>query len=494
MQRVWKLNLSLDRAAAESLHLQLVHQLTVAIRQGRLPGKALLPGTRELAQQLGINRKTVVEAYDELVAQGWLVAEGRRGTRVAPALLTAQDKARGVSVLTATPPQQAQYALHGPSWSEPAPSAARVIEFSDGVPDSRLIPFDVLGRAYRRALISTARAGQLAYGDPRGQLELRAQIAAMLNLERGLSLGPQQLCVVRGSQMGIYVAARVLVQPGDVVAMDALTYPPARAAFIAAGARIVCIEQDAGGMRPEHLEALCQAHAIKAVYLTPHHQFPTTTLLSAERRLQVLALAARHRFAVVEDDYDHEFQFAHHPTSPMASAAPDQVVYIGSLSKVLAPGLRVGYIAGPTALIERCAAQVMAIDRQGNAVTELAVADLMQSGELKRHIRRTLRIYQQRRAEFEHALRQYVGGQAQFDLPDGGLALWLRLPDWLDMARLQHDALALGVRVPDSASFAADQRAVHGLRLGFGPLQTEQLWLGAQRLGTAMGRQNRAAT
>ncbi len=149
---------------------------------------------------------------------------------MAPALLTSAS----ATDLRAAPPQSAHYPLHGPSWSEPAVVAADVIEFSDGVPDSRLIPFDVLGRAYRRALISTARAGQLAYGDPRGQLELRAQIAAMLNLERGLSLNPDQLCVVRGSQMGIYLAARVLVQPGDVVAMDALTYPPARAAFSAA--------------------------------------------------------------------------------------------------------------------------------------------------------------------------------------------------------------------------------------------------------------------
>ncbi len=134
----------------------------------------------------------------------------------------------------------------------------------------------------------------------------------------------------------------------------------------------------------------------------------------------------------------------------------------------------------------------MAIDRQGNAVTELAVADLMQSGELKRHIRRTLRIYQQRRAGFASALRQHIGQHAQFDLPDGGLALWLRLPPQTHMAQLLRDSLALGVRVPDSAAFAADQRPVHGLRLGFGPLQAEQLQRGVQALAAALSRQTGA--
>lgn len=478
MLRKWDLHLILDRSGGLPAHLQIAQQISADIQRGRLPPGAPLPGSRELAARLGINRKTAVLAYEELAAQGWLLAQGRRGTFVAPAL----------PLLSPRPT---------PAAKGPAKTAAAtdndVIDFGDGVPDSRLIPFDVLGRAYRRALIAAARAGRLAYGDPRGELALRQALAEMLDMERGLNADAERICVVRGSQMGIYLAGRALLRPGDAVALDALSYPPAREAFRSLGARPLDVELDAAGMRPDALERLCRAQPVKAVYLTPHHQYPTTLMMPAERRLQLLALSRRYGFAIIEDDYDHEFHFSRRPVLPMASLdAAERIIYVGSLSKVLAPGLRVGYMVAEPAIIERCAADIMLIDRQGNAVTELAVAELMHSGELKRHIRRALRVYAARRQTLAAALDRELAGLVDYALPEGGLALWLRLPPWTDMPRLQADAAAAGVKALPGAAFNSNGRDLPALRLGFGALEAEQLEQGVARLARALRRQTPA--
>ncbi|WP_114152565.1 PLP-dependent aminotransferase family protein [Chromobacterium haemolyticum] len=477
MLRKWDLQLSLDRDGGLPVHLQITQQISADIQRGRLRPGAPLPGSRELAAQLGVNRKTAVLAYEELAAQGWLLTQGRRGTFVAPSLPLLTPRAAPAAARTPT--------------NIPANDD---IDFGDGVPDSRLIPFDVLGRAYRRALIAAARAGRLAYGDPRGELPLRQALAEMLDMERGLNADAERICVVRGSQMGIYLAGRALLRPGDAVGLDALSYPPAREAFRSLGAQPLDVEQDAAGMRPDALERLCRTQAVKAIYLTPHHQYPTTLMMPAERRLQLLALSRRYGFAIIEDDYDHEFHFSHSPVLPMASLdAAERIVYVGSLSKVLAPGLRVGYLVADPALIQRFAADIMLIDRQGNAVTELAVTELMHSGELKRHLRRALRIYRARRQALADAIDRHLAGLAEYTLPEGGLALWLRLQSWVDMPRLSADARSAGVRFLPGGAFGSDGRDIPALRLGFGALEPAQLEQGVARLAQALRRQIPAA-
>jgi GntR family transcriptional regulator/MocR family aminotransferase len=482
MLRPWKLNLSVRRREGLPVHVQIAQYFIDEISRGRLVPGAPLPGSRALAEALGINRKTAQLAYEELIAQGWLRSEGRQATFVALELphTPAVDSLPKSDRLPAP-----GYALYGER-HEAEPPESGGVSFSDGVPDTRLIPFEVLGRAYRRALIATARANRLAYGDPRGEAALRQELAAMLSAERGLQVGLDNVCVVRGSQMGIYLAARLLARSGDHVAVDALSYPPAREAFRAAGAQVHGVEMDAFGMRPEALERLCRQHRIRAIYLTPHHQFPTTVLMPAERRMHILALAEQFGFAIVEDDYDHEFHFSRRPMFPMASGdRSGRVIYVGSLSKVLAPGLRVGYVVGSREVVDRCATEIQWIDRQGNAVTELAVADLMHSGELRRHIRRALRIYQERRRTFgEYA--SGLGPWADFSLPDGGLALWLRLDPQLDGDLIVREAREEGVAIASSRSFAVDGRVVPGLRLGFGNLTPEAMEIGVRGLGRAI--------
>jgi len=483
MLRSWDLKLRLNKADRLSIYLQIAQKIIEEIQSGRLPPSAVLPGTRELALELGVNRKTVILAYDELIAQGWLSTEPRRGTFVSENLPNFLSQERHpLPVLEGILPK-------GPLSLSPAENADRgddAISFNDGIPDTRLIPFEVLSRAFRHALIASARVNRLGYDNPKGILDLRKSLAAMLNMERGLHVDENHICTVRGSQMGIFLAARILTRPNDYVVVEALTYPPAYQAFKSCGANIIQVGLDEHGIKEDELERVCRQHPVRAVYVTPHHQFPTTVMMTAERRLKLLLLAEQYDFAIVEDDYDHEFHFSHHPVFPLASTDPTgRVIYVGSLSKVLAPGLRVGYVVASPDFIDQCAGEIMLIDRQGNSVTELAVAELMKTGELKRHIRRTYKIYQERRNELADLLTSTLGEFVDFDLPHGGLAFWLRIKDADSFGRFMSRTLEEKVHVLPSALFARSGEEASALRLGYGSLNGAELKKGVQRLKLA---------
>lgn len=491
MLRPWRLNIEIDRDSDTAIYLQIAQRIIEEIQRGRLMPGVVLPGTRELSVRLNVNRKTVVLAYEELVAQGWLSTEGKRGTFVSPEIPVFDGLFSG-SGAAKKPVPATRYKLYGDALpSEDHVSRNTMIDFGDGVPDTRLIPFEIISRAFRHALIISARANRLGYGDPRGSLTLRQAIVKMVNMERGLCVDIDNICIVRGSQMGIFLAARLLVKPGDGVVLENLSYSPAREAFKSCGAKIFNVSQDSQGMCLDELEQVCRHHRVRAVYVTPHHQFPTTVMMSADRRLKLLMLAERYDFAIVEDDYDHEFHFSHHPVLPLASLDRlGRVIYVGSLSKVLAPGMRVGYLIAPANVIDRCASEIMLIDRQGNVVAELAAAELLESGEIRRHVRRTLKVYDERRTVLAELIRTEIGPVAKFELPDGGLAIWLRLDARLDMRRLIGDMRIEQVRALPGSHFSENGHDIHAIRLGYGNLDLNELHGGMQKLKRAFSRQS----
>ena len=483
MLRSWSLNLTITSTSGVAVYLQIAQQIIDEIQRGRLAPSTAMPGTRDLSKKLKVNRKTVVLAYDELIAQGWLTTQTRRGTFVSADLPnftnlegTHQIRAQTTAGIESTTDSPISYQL----------PSANTIEFNDGIPDTRLIPCDTLSRAFRHTLLGSQKATKLGYGDPRGAIELRHAIATMLNMERGLNVDENKICITRGSQMGIFLAARVLTKHDDYVVVEDLSYPPAREAFRSCGARILTVGHDKHGIDVLGLEKLCKQYPIKAIYVTPHHQFPTTVIMTAERRLKLLMLAKQYDFTIVEDDYDHEFHFSHRPVFPLASTNHgDKVVYVGSLSKVLAPGLRVGYLVASKAFIDRCAHEVMLIDRQGNSITELAVAELMVSGEIKRHIRRTFKIYNDRRNALMHLVSTHLNDFVSFDEPSGGLAFWLRLNQGLNIYALEKSALSKHVRILPGTLFSATAEVTHAIRLGFGSLEIDELTVGINKLQDA---------
>ncbi len=472
--------------------LQIARAIVLDVRRGRLRPGGQLPGSRELAQQLGVHRNTVLAAYRELALEGWITTAPARGTFVStelPDIVPRKFSAR--SPLPGPRPDRAGFALspevlRGHVRSPPGRRPPGFLSLNGGIPDVRLLPWQSLARAYRRALASQGRA-LLGYGDPRGCERLREALAGMLSATRGLAVTSEGILVTRGSQMALHLVARALVSPGDVVVVEALGYRAAWEAFGAAGAKLVPVKVDDGGIRVDAIEKLVAEGPVRAIYVTPHHQYPTTAALSPGRRIALLDLARRHRIALVEDDYDHEFHYDGRPILPLASAdEAGVVVYVGTLSKVLAPGVRIGYLAAPRPVLERVLESRTYVDRQGDHAIEWAVAELMDDGEVERHIRRSRRAYESRRGVLVEALLGTFGGRLSFPVPAGGTALWVRTDPGIDVAAWAKRAREKGVSIQPGQEFAFDGRARPHLRLGFAQLDEKELLEAVRRMASAL--------
>jgi GntR family transcriptional regulator/MocR family aminotransferase len=289
--------------------------------------------------------------------------------------------------------------------------------------------------------------------------------------------------------MALYLVARALVAPGDVVVVENPGYRPAWEAFRLAGATLRPLPVDGSGARVTELHAIAGRDRIRAIYLTPHHQYPTTVTLAAGRRLELLEFARKHRVAIIEDDYDHEFHYEGRPVLPLASAdTVGAVVYIGTLSKVIAPGLRIGYLVAPEPLLARAVAHRAFVDLQGDLAAESAVAELLESGEVQRHVRRVRRIYQRRRDVLAEELRGTLGRRVSFDIPLGGMALWVRVERGIDLAGWERQGLREGVVFQTGKRFAFDGRTVPYLRLGFASRNEAELKEAVRRMAGALDR------
>jgi GntR family transcriptional regulator/MocR family aminotransferase len=298
----------------------------------------------------------------------------------------------------------------------------------------------------------------------------------MLRDKRGMVVDEESVLITRGSQMGIYLLGQALLQRGDLVAVESIGYRPAFQALRMTGARLAPVPVDDQGMQIEKLEALHRRRRLRAVYLTPHHQFPTLVTLSASRRLQLLDFAKKHRIAVLEDDYDHEFHYEGRPVAPISSEdSSGNLIYIGTLSKVLAPGLRIGYVVGPQPLIAALAAIRSHIDSHGGAIFETAVAEWIEEGDLDRHARRVRRVYLKRRQALDEALQSHLGDALQYALPNGGMALWVESKHDTDVDGWARRALQAGVRVSPGSLYRLDRRNIPFLRIGFAKLNEEEL-------------------
>ncbi|HXR63671.1 MAG TPA: PLP-dependent aminotransferase family protein [Rudaea sp.] len=488
--RRWDLSVALDATRDQPLFLQLANAVADEIRSGRLKPGEPLPGSRELAAQLGINRNTVMASYGELAAEGLVDTRVGGGTFVSePTPGTghpATARARGSEVPT--------YPLARPM-ELPAQRAAAIpgtLNLALGLPDVRLFPAAALARAFRRAISPRSRAS-LSYAEPCGLLRLRRELAMMLARSRGLAMTADNLMVTRSIEQAIDLVARTLLAPGDVVAVEAFGYPPAWNVLRLAGALLVPLPLDGDGLDVGALETLLSQRDVRAVFLTPHHQFPTTSVMSAQRRARLAELALRHRFAIIEDDYDHEFHYHGKPVLPIAAGSGRaNTVYIGSLANLLAPGISTGFVAAPAPVFERLRSLRQASDARSDVAMECAIAELFEDGELLRHMRRMRRVYATRREVLAAALKHHLGGALTFHIPDGGMAIWARADDSIDPVGWQDAGEREGVLFHDARCYDLMQRQQPFLRLPFCYLDEDELNEAVRRMARALMRSRSA--
>jgi GntR family transcriptional regulator / MocR family aminotransferase len=497
MLRPWNFNMEIVRDSHTPIHVQIAEKIIDEIQRGHfLPGSAL-PGTRELSNKLGINRKTAVQAYDELISKGWLTTQKKRGTFVSSHALTANQTtktSKTSSIQISAKKHRVSDALLSVSTAVEQANkkqAIEVIHFCDDLPDARLIPYQPFARAMRHALTLLTRNNNLHYADPRGSLILREAIQQMLNMERGLNADLDNICIVRGGQMGLFLAARLLIEAGDCIVTEQLSNPLARETFKHCNANLLPVNHNQNGIDLDALEKLCINHPVRAIYVTPHHQMPTGVVMPMGNRMALLMLAERYNFVIIEDDSGHEFNYDEKPLLPLASLDKNgRVIYIGSLSKVLAPGFRIGYLVSSEAVIQYCASDITMIDRQGNIPVEFAVAELLHTGEIKRHLTKSLKTYQERKIHICNLISLELAEFCTIMPSSSGLGLWLELASYIDTDLLLEDAKKQKLKLPDPNSFS-EFRQVSGLRLGFAHLNCEEITLGIKRLKNALLYQSR---
>lgn len=462
MLRGWKFEIQLDEQSNKAIYLQIADAIIRDIHVGRLkPGEAL-PGSRNLSKVLKVNRNTVVEALNVLLIEGWLVSRERQGTFVADTLPDFKDVRKTNRLFSATENTAVKHYR---------------LQIDDGIPDSKIAPITELARAYRQIFNQKARWQMMGYGNELGDLEFRKSIVQMLNYQRGMQVSEQNICITRGSQMAMYLTAQCLFAKGDHVLVENPGYKPAWKAFESAGAKLlpVCVDKD--GLLTEHVTAYLKlGKKIKAIYVTPHRQYPTTATLSLKRRLELIRLSNKYGFMIIEDDYDNEFHFGYRPILPLSSFTElKNYVYIGTMSKVVAPALRIGYLASnDSTLIEQVGSLRKIIDVQSDTIMEQAVLQLIKDGTIKRHIKKATNHYKVKRDFMATVLSKYMKDKATYAIPDGGLAFWIVPNVQVDWLQISQKLQGKGIKIitPDVYSF---DETVNGIRLGYGSLSEKEL-------------------
>ena len=465
----YKTSILLDRNNDQPIYLQLSNQLMELIKKRVLAPGAKLPGSRTLANQLTIHRKTVIASYDELLQQGWIESVPKKGTYVHQSIPLLQQR-------------EISYGPKGLPIEEPGfsflreplldrPQIKKLANFhylDDGVSDTRLTPIKAIAKEYRTLANRKQTLEDIGYGTTYGNSELRTVFVDYLNKTRGLHITKDQLLITRGSQMGLYLTARVLLESDVYVIVGETNYIAADLTFKYAGAKLIRVPVDEKGLDTDAIAVLCQKHRIKAVYVTSHHHHPTTVMLSAERRMHLLNLARTHNFAIIEDDYDYDFHYDHAPILPLASH--DQygnVIYVGSICKTVAPAYRVGYLIAPKNFVDQCAKLRRVIDRQGDAILEATFARFIKNGDLNRHIRKVLKIYSDRRTLFCTLLKKKLGTVVSFEIPKGGMAVWVLLNKKYSWGTIAETAKMNGLIIGDWERYDMAKTGHNGIRMGF---------------------------
>ncbi|MDX2034547.1 MAG: PLP-dependent aminotransferase family protein [Blastocatellia bacterium] len=492
--------ITLDHGAAQPLHAQIYEELRGAILTGRLKAGERVASTRALARSLRVSRTTVTQSYERLISEGYLWTAVGSGTSVCRQLPEELSRPAPTTIPSGGRPTRKA----APSLSalgrelaaivrEPKDSALQ-INFKYCHPAVDHFPMQL----WRRLLLRQYRgddARLLDYADDgRGFAPLREAIARYLGRSRAVRCDADQVIIVNGSQQGLSLTAQVLLDRGDAVGMENPGYLGARHAFLAQGARIHPLPVDEAGLQVERLAAFSSGSrraALKLVYVTPSHQFPTGAILSLPRRLELLAWAESNGAWIVEDDYDSEFRYDSRPMPCLQGLAEnDSVIYIGTFSKILFPSLRIGYLVVPRPLVEVYEQAKWLSDRHTPTIEQWALADFIGEGHLESHLRRMRVLYDQRRQALVRALQRHFGDRVTILGENSGMHLMIRLCMKIRDEQFLQFAAAAGVGINSARLYQLDgtldearENAGRGeFVLGYAALSERKIQEGIRRL------------
>jgi GntR family transcriptional regulator/MocR family aminotransferase len=480
----WKTIIKIQKSDNRPVYLQFTDAIIREIKSGLLKPGTKIPGTRIMAGELELNRQTVVKAYDELYSQGWLELVQSKGTFVSEKLPEIQPKKlqNENGAKRAGAKNGFRFKINK-SIHSPSDTNRHILGFHDG-PDVRLVPAALLSRGYKSVLSRKSGLLLLSYIDVRGRETVRKAISEYLNESRGLQTTEKNILIARGTQMAMYMLAAILFKKGDKVICAIPGFRYAELTFENAGAQIVKVPVDEDGMDIDAVEQVCKRQKIRALYVTSHHHYPTAVTLTASRRMRLLHLAEKYGFVILEDDYDYEFHYESSPILPLASADHHgMVVYIGSFSKTIAPGIRMGYVVAHEKLLTELAKLRMLIDVQGDAVVEEVIGEMLADGEIRRHMKKTLRIYKERRDFTSIMLQNKLSDAINFKIPDGGLSIWAKFDKKFSVPQVHELLFKKNIIISKGLLHDASAgKKLNCTRIGFGWMDINETEMAIEKL------------
>ena len=494
-----KMRLNEAELAPLDLHQRIQRALRALVLEGALGAGVKLPASRALAQSLGVARDTVENAYVQLHRDGFIVRRAGSGSFVSHTL---GAKLQGMAHRRKPLPPHPH--THSPTDS-PSGLSRRgqaiwqsggvrdqqfITAFATGLPETRIFPTDIWARLQRQVL-KDYRSHILLHGDPQGAAPLREAIALYLNLERGAKVVPEQILVLSSTRQALFLCAQLLVDAGKPILMENPGYFGAKKAFEAAQARVLPIDVDAQGLRTQLLRA--DRSGATCVYVTPSHQYPTGVTLSLERRLELIGWAADHQKWILEDDYDSEFHYDGLPTACVQGLdAQQRTLYIGTFGKTLYPGLRMGYIAVPQALVPAFTHARSIMDGHTPQIQQLTLARFMQGGHYNAHVRAMRKLYASRRDALLESIERHLRDIVTATRPAGGMQIPCFLePGWSEPATIRQ-AAAVGVQLSGLSRLYQGAQPRQGWLLGYAALSAHESAAAIEQLAKVL-RKDEAA-
>ena len=477
MQRFGITTFRFDRTADEPYHRQIYVEIRAAIMAGRLRPGERLPSTRELAHALGISRLPTVNAYEQLRHEGYIVGKAGSGSYVNDAI---PDE---LAEIAPAPPKKGLTPPAG------AANAHRLSALRVSLPAVDEFPIALWSRLVARKARALTKK-QMAYGDPAGHGPLRAAIADYLQTVRGVRCDPGQVLIVSGSQMALQLCALTLLGPGTAACIEDPGYLGAREALTRGGARIIPVRVDGEGIDAADLPR--RRKNVRAVYVTPSHQYPLGVSMTASRRLALLEWARHTGAWIIEDDYDSEYRYASRPLAALQGMDPAaQIIYIGTFSKVLFPSLRIGYVVVPPQLMAAFLRNREAIDLFSPVLEQVVLTEFFMEGHFGRHVRRMRALYEKRRDALVRSLRLYAALHPHNS--EAGLHITTFLPPKLNDHDVVRQAASVGIDVMALSDCYLGRHRRNGLILGFGGGTEEEIADACRKLGAILGHAPRRA-
>ncbi|VFR54300.1 Transcriptional regulator, GntR family domain / Aspartate aminotransferase [plant metagenome] len=470
--------------AALPLHVRLQRAIRQLILDGALDAGRPLPASRPLAQSLGVSRDTIESAYSQLYAEGFI--ERRVGSGSFVSERAQQLSGRGKARRAAGRPSPARLSERGGALFQsggvrdfltPRP-------FAPGVPETRSFPLQTWERLQRQ-ILKEYGSDVLQHSPPQGMEVLRRAIAARVNLERGARTTPERVLVLTSSQQALTLCATVLLDAGERIFIEDPVYHGARKAFEAAGLQCVPVPLDVDGVRVEHLSR--SGASGRAVFLTPSHQFPTGATLALDRRLAVIEWARQHEAWIIEDDYDSEFHYEGKPTACVQGLDPyDRTIYIGTFTKSLFPGLRIGYMVLPPALVAPMTIARTLQDGHNAPIAQLTLARFMEGGHFGAHVRTMRAVYAERRDMLARLVRQHLADFVEPRVPTGGMQMPCVFIRDISEGKALEAGRRAGIDLMGLTALHAAGRRKAGFLMGFAAYAPHELETAVKKLAVVL--------